>query len=767
MKIALVTPYSWTYPGGVNTHVEALADELLRRGDELHVHAPWDPPDARSARLHRGASPVERDRADHVHPLGRTVGFPANGAVSNLSVFPDSIAELRRRLRTGGYDVIHVHEPIAPMLGWDAALLDTGTPVVGTFHAFSDKAAPNHIGSLLGARRVCNRLSARIAVSEAAAWTGRRWFGGAYRVIPNGVHLGPPPTAPAASEELRVLFVGRAEERKGLPVLLSAFAATSEHLPARLDIVGAESQDVYPGLPDPSLASRIHAHGRVDDARLRTMLAEADVLCAPSLGGESFGMVLTEAFAAGTPVIASRIAGYTDVVSDGVDGVLVTPGDPQVLAEELRDLWHEPHRRRRMAVQARRSAQRFAWPRVADQVAGVYEEVAAAPAPSGTRSMLQGTGFVPADGQRVARTTEPPPGPDAPDPAPRTGRRRIGLLAGGLAAGGLAVAAAGRIDGDAVLSSFVGSSPQWVLAGFALMIASMLMRAVAWHAIARTALPQMTVRMRDVASGTMVGVFMSATLPARLGEPARALALARRLGRVRESFPVLVGTLVSQTVLNIVALVLLGVLIVATTDLFHRSQEAIFLVSTAPLLLLLAVLAAPMLARGTGQGRIGRVVVSARRNLLRVRQGLEVFRHPRLGSVAVVAQLGAWAVQLAAFWVLLHALGLSGVAGVGAAAASLFAVNVTAVVPATPSNVGVFQVAIISVLTTGYGVAVADALAYGIVVQAVEVATAVGLGVPALLREGVSWTDMRARAMQAAPVRIAPTPGGRGEGAEA
>jgi phosphatidyl-myo-inositol alpha-mannosyltransferase len=253
----------------------------------------------------------------------------------------------------------------------------------------------------------------------------------------------------------------------------------------------------------------------------------------------------------------------------------------------------------------------------------------------------------------------------------------------------------------------------------------------------------------------MVGVLMSATLPARLGEPARAIVLARHLGSVRTTFPVLLGTLVSQTVLNFAALALLGVIIVGATDLFSAGTEQLFLVSAAPLLLVAAVLIAPMLLRRGGSGRVAQMTTAVRKALAKVRSGLSVFRDPRNGAVATATQLAAWVLQVLACFVLFSALGLEGV-GIGAAAAVLFAVNVTAVVPATPSNIGVFQLATVSVLTTGFGVSAADALAYGVILQAVEIATAVALGLPALVREGVTWSDMRAGALAGAPVRLAP-----------
>jgi phosphatidylinositol alpha-mannosyltransferase len=295
----------------------------------------------------------------------------------------------------------------------------------------------------------------------------------------------------------------------------------------------------------------------------------------------------------------------------------------------------------------------------------------------------------------------------------------------------------------------------------------MFLRAASWFWIARAALPNRSLRRRDVTSATMIGVLMSATLPARLGEPARAMVLARRTGRMRETFPVLLGTLVSQTILNLVALVLLGVIIVSTTDLFHSSSQKLFAFSFVPLAILVVVLVAPALMRARGSGRIARLAKSARGAVVEVRRGLQVFREPRRGALAAAAQLGAWAVQLAACWALLAALGLDHKAGIGAAAAVLFAVNVTAVVPATPSNIGIFQLAVISVLTTGFDIGSANALAYGVILQGVEIATAVALGLPALVREGMTWSDMRLRALSAAPVRLSPYPPARDSGRNA
>ena len=746
----------------MNRHVEALAEQFLGRGHHLRVLAPVDPPDRLSRALHR--APAERiDLPDYLVPLGRTAGFSANGAVSNLAPFPaGGVAATRRELREGGYDVVHIHEPLVPLIGWNAAL-GSDSPAVGTFHAYSTKPLPNHIASMLGARRVFNRLSARIAVSQAAAWTGQRWFGGRYEIVPNGVDIDAAPRGPKpAGEELRVLFVGRPEERKGLPILLTAFGALIEHVPCRLTVIGADRADVLRYLADPEAMDHIDVRGRVSGERLWQELHDADVLCAPSLAGESFGMVLTEAFAAGTPVIASAIAGYSDVVNDGVDGVLVPPGDPQRLAEELQRAHHEPQRLTAMGHAARESAQRYAWPRVADRVTQVYERAIEAPAPV-TRSerAAHWAGLRPADGGPPA----PPqrlPSPDPPIAADGSRGRRVARRAGLAVAGalgiGLTALAAQKIGVDKVLASIVRSDMSWVLIACGLMSLSLFFRAASWYWIVRAALPNRPVRRRDVTSATMIGVLMSATLPARLGEPARAMTLARRTGRMRETFPVLLGTLVSQTMLNLFALLLLGVIIVSTTDLFHSGTQKIFVFSLVPLGVLLLVLLAPILMRRNGNGRFARIGAAAHRALLQVRAGLSVFRTPRRGLAAAGAQLSAWAIQLSACWALFAALGLNHLAGIGAAAAVLFAVNVTAVVPATPSNIGVFQLAVISVLHTGFGIGTADALAYGVILQAVEIATAVALGLPALVREGMTWSDLRVQALSAAPVRLEPKP---------
>jgi phosphatidylinositol alpha-mannosyltransferase len=228
------------------------------------------------------------------------------------------------------------------------------------------------------------------------------------------------------------------------------------------------------------------------------------------------------------------------------------------------------------------------------------------------------------------------------------------------------------------------------------------------------------------------------------------------------------GTLVSQTLLNILALVILGAVMFQTVGLFKRNEDALVVVTIAPVVLLGLVLSAPWILRSGKPSRFQRVqqaAALARNAMLRVRSGLQVFRKPKLGSWALVMQLTAWAIQWLACYVLLVALGLDDHAGLGAAAAVLFAVNVTAALPATPSNLGVFQAACVAVLSA-YGIGKTNALAYGIILQAVEIATAVGMGMPALVREGMTWRDLRLRTLYAAPVELRRA-ARRGEAAEA
>ncbi len=189
VRLALVSPYSYTYPGGVGVHVEALAEQFIRGGHDVRLLAPYDPDDRHARITHRGVRPQVREAPDYLIPLGRTVGLPMNGAMSNVAITPSAIATVSRELRHGDFDVVHVHEPNAAMMSW-CAVESARAPLVGTFHTYSTSRLAGHLtANVVGARRLYNKLSVRIAVSEAARWTAERFYGGRYRVIPNGVDL--------------------------------------------------------------------------------------------------------------------------------------------------------------------------------------------------------------------------------------------------------------------------------------------------------------------------------------------------------------------------------------------------------------------------------------------------------------------------------------------------------------------------------------------------------------------------------------------------
>lgn len=321
-------------------------------------------------------------------------------------------------------------------------------------------------------------------------------------------------------------------------------------------------------------------------------------------------------------------------------------------------------------------------------------------------------------------------------------RRRLSLPAvlAALVALGLGAVAISRLHLHVVLRALVGVHLGWLAGALALMMLSLVARASSWLVVLRAALPGTGVPAAVVLRATMIGVMVSAVFPGRLGEVARAMVVARRVGAVS----VVAGTILSQTMVNLVALVALGAAVITSTGVLSAPVGALLAIS-APLALVGLMLIAPgALRRASRHGppRLRRATARVALELERVRGGLRVFRHLRDGLAATLAQLAAWVVQVLSAYLVLHALDLQRTAGLPGAAAVLVAVNVTAVVPITPSNVGVFQAACVAVLA-GFGVSGARALAYGVVLQAVEVLTAVALGLPALAAEGMSWSQVR------------------------
>jgi phosphatidylinositol alpha-mannosyltransferase len=324
--------------------------------------------------------------------------------------------------------------------------------------------------------------------------------------------------------------------------------------------------------------------------------------------------------------------------------------------------------------------------------------------------------------------------------------RRAGVVVAALLLAGLLAFALSRLNLPHVAHALISASPGWVVAAFALMMLSLLARAVSWLAVLRAALPAIQIRLAPVARATMIGVMASAVLPGRIGEPTRVLVLSRRLpGRATSTFPVVAGTVLSQTFINLAALGILAAVTFTSVPLLHGHASALEAVLALPVFVALFVFGAPLLLRLAQRSRSQRIRTGAIAfaGLLRAaRRGLAVFATPRYGAQAICFQLLAWALQWGSCYMVVLALGLNPQATPVTAAAILLAVNVTAVVPATPSNVGVFQAACLVVLAA-YGIGAGPALAYGIILQAIELLTALALGVPALLREGMTWQDIR------------------------
>jgi phosphatidyl-myo-inositol alpha-mannosyltransferase len=371
VKLCMVSPYSWSFPGGVIEHIDSLAGHLDHRGHEVRVVAPNDPLDLRTRMLHpklgrHGPLP------DRVTPVGRSVPLPSNGSLGNVAFSPRAFRTVRRAIRRQRPDVVHVHEPLVPLVSWAAvdAARAMKIPIVGTFHANYPTGCMHYRAFRSVLRPLSHALDVRIAVSPTAAETVAELFPGDYRIIPNGVDVSRFKPLGIPRHPGQVLFVGRPVARKGLPVLLKSFSVVLERAPsARLVIVGSAPENVK--LPK-KLLSSVEVRGMVDEEELVAYMRSSSLLCAPSTGGESFGMVLIEAMAAGLPVVASDIPGYEAVVSSGKNGVLVPPGDPGALADALVALLTDPARRTKLSLAGQASASRYDWSRIAAALEDVY-----------------------------------------------------------------------------------------------------------------------------------------------------------------------------------------------------------------------------------------------------------------------------------------------------------------------------------------------------------------------------------------------------------
>ncbi|RZS34379.1 phosphatidylinositol alpha-mannosyltransferase [Herbihabitans rhizosphaerae] len=367
MRIGVVCPYSFEVPGGVQAHVVDLARALGRLGHDVDVLAPAD---------------EDTPLPDFVSPAGRSVGIPYNGSVARLSFGPVSFARVRRWIREHEFDVLHLHEPIAPSLSMLALMLADG-PIVATYHTSNPRSRTLSAFQIV-LQPFLEKITARIAVSALARRVQVEHLGGDAVEIPNGVDVDfyarATPLDDYPREGGTIGFVGRfSEPRKGMPVLLDAVRTLAPTMPdLRLLVVGRGDEQALRREAGPELADRLVILGQVDDETKARVLRSVDVYCAPNTGGESFGIILTEAMSAGAVVVASGLDAFRRVLDDGRAGVLAPVGDAGALAEALRGVLTDQARRADLAANARRRVAAFDWTVVAGQVLRVYESAIAA-----------------------------------------------------------------------------------------------------------------------------------------------------------------------------------------------------------------------------------------------------------------------------------------------------------------------------------------------------------------------------------------------------
>jgi phosphatidyl-myo-inositol alpha-mannosyltransferase len=372
MKIGIVVPYSWSFWGGVVEHAELQADALRALGHDVKTIMGNDPPGQFTRILHprhgrHGQPPPE------VIPIGRSVIVPANGTLPNIILSPRSVFRIKAALEREQFDVVHLHEPMTPTPCIATLALCTA-PMVATFHANGD------LGWMKIGKRawgfLAERLDHRIAVSQRALESASRWLPGEYEIVPNGVLI--PPGADPADRANRVVFAGRHENRKGLHVLLSAWPELHRRTGATLSICGADPLRVrllMTRLRVPE--DGIEVRGFLPQDEFTRELLGAKALIAPSLGGESFGIVLTRALACATPVVASDIPGYRDVMTPQV-GATFPPGDTDALVAAVERVLQDEPSRQAMGAAGRQLAQaRYSWDAIARRLVGIYETITA------------------------------------------------------------------------------------------------------------------------------------------------------------------------------------------------------------------------------------------------------------------------------------------------------------------------------------------------------------------------------------------------------
>jgi phosphatidylinositol alpha-mannosyltransferase len=369
VKIAQVTPYDYSQPGGVSEHIVHLQDEFARQGHEVVVLAP---------RAQKGGLEV----SDRFYGIGRTVSIPGNGSKVRLTFDVTLYAAVKELMQRERFDIVHLHEPLTPVLPY-MVLLNSRAVNIATFHAFRT-SNPWYTAFKPYMSFVLSRLDAKIAVSEPAREMVEQYFDGPYQVIPNGIdtsqfgeHVEPFPWAFDGIP--RILFVGRFDEpRKGFKYLLRALPMIQQQFPeARLMVGGTGDVEQFDSLMERERIHGVDFLGFISSDELPRYYASCDAFCAPSIYRESFGIVLLEAAASGRPVVATNIPGYASVLTNGKEGLLVEPRDPQALALALVRVLADQSLQARLGANGQITAAHYAWPKVAARVLDTYERAAA------------------------------------------------------------------------------------------------------------------------------------------------------------------------------------------------------------------------------------------------------------------------------------------------------------------------------------------------------------------------------------------------------
>ncbi len=369
MRIGLVCPYHWDVPGGVQYHVRDLAETLRGLGHHVQI-----------------LTPAEREESlqdDRITFAGRAVPVPYNGSMASWQFGPVSATRVRRWLKNGRFDVVHVHEPASPSVSLLVCMIAKG-PIVATFHAASTRSKwLAAVGPWT--QPWLEKITGRIAVSDFARRLQVEHLGGDAVIIPNGVHVRPfaeGPTLPGHTRGVdgpTIGFLGRYDEpRKGLPVLLDAMRRVVRTRPgAQLLVAGRGDAAELGRLVGEDLRPHVALLGELSEADKAAFLRSVDVYCAPNLLGESFGIILIEALAAGAPIVASDLDSFASVLEGGTAGILVPRGNPAALARALGDLLADPERRAQLSARGARVAAAYDWEVVARRILAVYETVAA------------------------------------------------------------------------------------------------------------------------------------------------------------------------------------------------------------------------------------------------------------------------------------------------------------------------------------------------------------------------------------------------------